>query len=47
MKQTSFASLTFDVKKKPTRREEFLGEMEKAVTWDAPLAVIAPHDPKD
>lgn len=46
MKQTSFASLTFDAKKKQTRREKFLVEMERAVPWDALLAVIEPHYPK-
>ncbi|HYE37751.1 IS5 family transposase [Methylocaldum sp.] len=46
MKQTSFASLTFDAKKKQTRREKFLAEMERAIPWDALLAVIEPHYPK-
>lgn len=31
MKQTTFASLAFDRKKKQTRREKFLAEMEQAV----------------
>lgn len=30
MKQRSFASLSFESKEKPTRRERFLGEMEKS-----------------
>jgi IS5 family transposase len=46
MKQATFASLTFDAKKRKTRREKFLAEMEKAVPWDALLAVIEPHYPK-
>jgi len=46
MKQTSFASLTFDAKKKQTRREKFLAEMEQAVPWDVLVAVIEPHYPK-
>ena len=33
MKQTTFASLSFASKKKPTRRERFLGEMEQVVPW--------------
>jgi IS5 family transposase len=37
MKQASFASLTLDAKKKQTRREKFLVEMERAVPWDALL----------
>jgi len=46
MKQTTFASLAFDRKKKPTRRERFLGELETVVPWAALLAVIEPHYPK-
>jgi len=46
MKPTSFASLTFEAKKKQTRREKFLAEMEQAVPWRALLAVIEPHYPK-
>ena len=46
MKQTSFASLAFERKKKPTRRERFLAEMEAVVPWSALLAVIEPHYPK-
>jgi IS5 family transposase len=40
MKQRSFASMSFESKKKPTRREKFLGEMDKVVPWDALLALI-------
>lgn len=46
MKQTTFASLAFDRKKKQTRRERFLSEMETVVPWAALLAVIEPHYPK-
>ncbi len=46
MKQTTFASLAFDQKKKPTRREKFLAEMDRTVPWAALLAVIEPHYPK-
>ena len=45
MKQTTFASLAFDKKKKQTRRERFLAEMEAVVPWAALLAVIEPHYP--
>lgn len=31
MKQRSFASLSFESKKKPTHHERFLGEMDKVV----------------
>jgi IS5 family transposase len=33
MKQTTFASLSDDAKKKQTRRERFLLEMEQVVPW--------------
>src|SRR5882762_6418126 len=33
MKQMSFASLAFANKKKTTRREQFLAEMEQVVPW--------------
>jgi IS5 family transposase len=31
MRQRSFAPLSFELKKRPTRRERFLGEMDKVV----------------
>ena len=43
MKQTSFASLAWDTKKKVTRREKFLAEMEAVMPWDELLAVIEPR----
>ena len=46
MKQTTFAALAFDRKKKQTRRERFLLEMEEVVPWAAVVAVIEPHYPK-
>lgn len=46
MKQTTFASLAFDRKKKQTRRERFLTEMEAVVPWSALLAAIEPRYPK-
>jgi IS5 family transposase len=45
MKQTTFASLAYDQKKKQTRREKFLAEMERAVPWSELLAVIEPYYP--
>ena len=45
MKQTTFASLAFDRKKKQTRRKRFPGEMEAVVPWAGLLAVIEPHYP--
>lgn len=46
MKQTTFASLTYNAKKRQTRREKFLAEMERVVPWSELLAVIEPHYPK-
>src|SRR5579871_5877251 len=43
MKQRSFASINFDAKKKQTRREVFLAQMDKVVPWAALLALIEPH----
>ncbi|MGH9817955.1 MAG: IS5 family transposase [Candidatus Acidiferrales bacterium] len=45
MQQATFASLAFAAKKKQTRRERFLAEMEQVVPWDALVALIAPHYP--
>jgi hypothetical protein len=47
MKQPSFTSLSFDAKKKRTRREDFLAEMEKVVSWAKLLALIEPHYPTE
>ncbi len=46
MKQTTFASLTYATKKKRTRRETFLSEMESVVPWTRLMALIEPHYPK-
>ncbi|MCL4768324.1 MAG: IS5 family transposase [Hyphomicrobiaceae bacterium] len=46
MSQLSFASLDYAAKKKRTKREVFLAEMEQVVPWSRLEAVIAPHYPK-
>lgn len=46
MKQTTFASLAFASKKKLTRRERFLVEMDQVVPWARLLKLITPHYPK-
>lgn len=46
MKQTTFAALAFESKKKLTRREVFLKEMEAVVPWTRLIKLIAPHYPK-
>ena len=45
-KQTSFAAAEYGQKKKTTRREKFLFEMEKVVPWARLIALIEPHYPK-
>lgn len=46
MKQTTFANLAYDSKKKKTKREQFLEEMDKVVPWNALLAIVEPVYPK-
>lgn len=46
MKQTSFASAEFAGKKRQTRREKFLADMETVVPWARLEALIEPHYPK-
>ena len=41
--QMSFAQSEYAGKKKVTRRERFLAEMEELVPWVRVVAVIAPH----
>jgi hypothetical protein len=43
--QITFAALAFEGKKKQTRREKFLLEMEAVVPWEALLAEIEPYYP--
>ena len=45
-KQMSFAQAEYAGKKKMTRREKFLKEMEQVVPWARLVAVIEPHYPK-
>ncbi len=44
--QRTFAGLAWSAKKKVTRRERFLAEMNAVIPWAALVAVIAPHYPK-
>jgi len=46
MKQTSFAGAEYAGKKRRTRREKFLAEMEAVVPWARLEALIEPHYPK-
>ena len=43
--QLSFAQSEYAGKKKVTRRDKFLGEMEKVVPWERLVAIIQPHYP--
>ena len=44
--QTTFASLAWAGKKKQSKREKFLSEMDRVVSWEELLALIEPHYPK-
>jgi len=46
MKQTTFASLSWQSKGKVTRRERFLAEMNAVIPWSRLLTLIEPHYPK-
>lgn len=45
-KQRTFASLAWTTKRKVTRRERFLAEMDAVIPWAPLLALIEPHYPK-
>jgi IS5 family transposase len=44
--QTSFSELEYAAKKKLTRRDRFLAEIEAVTPWEELVAVIEPHYPK-
>jgi IS5 family transposase len=46
MKQTTFESAAWANKKKFTRRERFLSEMDAVIPWARLVLLIAPHYPK-
>jgi IS5 family transposase len=46
MKQISFADAEYAGKRKQTRRERFLVEMDQVVPWKGLIALIEPHYPK-
>lgn len=43
--QSSFSDLEYAAKKKQTRRDRFLIEIEAATPWTSLLNVIVPHYP--
>ena len=46
MSQMSFGDAEYRGKRKQTRREKFLAEMEQVVPWDSLLALIEPFYPQ-
>lgn len=46
MPQSTFAEVTFEQYRKPTRRERFLDEMSRVVPWVELVAVVDPVYPK-
>ena len=44
--QLTFADCEFTNKRRQTRKEIFLGRMEKLIPWARLVAVIEPHYPK-
>lgn len=45
MKQISFSQVEFESKKRMTRRERLLADLEKVVPWAELMAVIEPYYP--
>jgi IS5 family transposase len=46
MKKTTFSSLAYDSKKKKTRRENFLEEMDQVIPWKELVGIISPYYPR-
>jgi len=46
MKQITFADADYAGKRKQTRKELFLIEMDRVVPWKGLIALIEPHYPK-
>jgi hypothetical protein len=46
MSQMSFSDFEYAGKRKQTRRERFLAEMDQVVPWSGLLALIEPYYPK-
>ena len=44
--QPIFASLAYDTKRKKTRREKFLGEMDEVMPWEELVKLVGEHYPK-
>jgi len=46
IKMTTFSSLAYENKKKKTRREKFLEEMDQVIPWEKLLGIISPYYPR-
>ena len=46
MAQLTFSDLEYSRRKKQTRREKFLGEMNRLVPWEKWVAAIEPYYPQ-
>jgi IS5 family transposase len=46
MNNVTFASLAYDSKKKKTRREKFLEEMDRVIPWNELIPLISPYYPR-
>jgi IS5 family transposase len=46
MRQQTLADEGFERYRKPTRREQFLNEMDKIIPWGGLCEVIEPYYPK-
>ena len=44
--QPTFASLAYDTKRKKTRREKFLVEMDEVMPWEELVKLVGEHYPK-
>lgn len=45
MKQESFSDMEYSMRKKKTKREEFLEIMDENIPWDEWVSLIVPHYP--
>lgn len=46
MKQRTFTAIEYSFRKKKTKREEFLENMDEIIPWDEWVRVIEPYYPK-
>jgi len=46
MKQLSFSDVEYGLRKRMTKREEFLRAMDEFIPWEEWVAYIEPHYPR-